>query len=60
MSWNLGEVRLFLWNHGATSPELCVPGLLVLLALGWVIEAVDDRYGSFLMTRTEADHHGVR
>jgi hypothetical protein len=30
------------------------PGRLVLLALGWTIEAVDDRYWSVLMSRDES------
>lgn len=49
------EVRLFMWTHGTSRPDLGLPSLLVLLALGWVIEAIDDRYGSFLVGRSEAN-----
>jgi hypothetical protein len=48
--WTTGEVRLLMWTHGASRPDLRLPGLLVLLALGWAIEAMDDRYGSVLMS----------
>ena len=43
--WPAGRVRLFRWVGVGSSP-----GLLVLLAFGWVIEAVDDRYGSILLS----------
>jgi hypothetical protein len=49
-----GEVRLFMWTHGVSRRDLRLPGLLVLLTLGWSIEAVDDRYGSVLMSREES------
>ncbi len=47
----ISDVRLFLWTHGTARPDLGLPGLLVLLALGWSIDFVDDRYGSLLMRR---------
>jgi hypothetical protein len=47
------EVLLLMWTHGSPRPDLGLPGLLVLLALGWSIEAVDERYGSFLVRRME-------
>jgi hypothetical protein len=43
--WSVGEVRFFR-SAGVRGS----PGLLVLLAFGWVIEAVDDRYGSVLLS----------
>lgn len=51
MTWAVGEARLFRWAHGRSLPGS--PGWLVLLALGWTVEAVDDRYGSVLMCRSE-------
>ena len=46
--WPIGETRVYRWAWGAARP-----GLVVLLALGWTIEAVDDRYGSVLMSQVE-------
>jgi hypothetical protein len=46
----LDDVRLLMWTHGSARPDLGVPGLLVLLALGWGIEAIDHRYCSFLVS----------
>lgn len=45
------DIRLFLWTHGSARPDLGLPGLLVLLALGWAIEAIDHRYYSLLLGR---------
>jgi hypothetical protein len=47
MTWKVGDVRLFRWASSLSRS----PGLLVLLALGWTIEAVDDRYWSVLLCR---------
>jgi len=49
MTWNVGDVRLFRWASLLSRS----PGLLVLLALGWTIEAVDERYHSVLLSRAE-------
>jgi len=40
--------RIFRWVTDASRP-----GWLVLLAQGWVIESIDERYGSILMSREE-------
>lgn len=45
MNWYVGEARSFRWVAGG--------GMLVLLAGGWRIVAVDDRYGSVLMERAD-------
>jgi hypothetical protein len=50
VTWQIGDVRLFR-RASALSRS---PGWLVLLALGWTIEAVDDRYWSVLMSREES------
>ena len=49
MKWKVGDVRIFRWASSLSRS----PGLLVLLALGWTIEAVDERYYSVLLSRTE-------
>lgn len=49
MRWKVGDVRLFRWASSLSRS----PGLLVLLALGWTIEAVDERYHSVLLSRPE-------
>ena len=49
MTWRIGGVRVF----RRTSSLSGSPGWLVLLALGWTIEAVDERYFSVLMSRAE-------
>jgi hypothetical protein len=46
MTWRVDEVRLYRW---ATSGEW-----LVLLALGWRIEFIDERYGTILMSCVES------
>lgn len=51
MTWAVGEARIFRWAYGRSSPGS--PGWLVLLALGWTVEAVDERYWSVLMSRPE-------
>jgi hypothetical protein len=50
VNWLIGDVRVF---RRASSLSRS-PGWLVLLALGWTIEAVDDRYWSVLMSRDES------
>ena len=50
MTWRIGDVRVFRRASSLSSS----PGWLVLLALGWTIEAVDDRYWSVLMSRDES------
>ena len=49
MTWRIGDIRLFR-RASALSRS---PGWLVLLALGWTIEAIDERYYSVLMSRVE-------
>jgi hypothetical protein len=49
VNWRIGDVRVFRRASDLSRP----PGWLVLLALGWTIEAVDDRYWSVLMSREE-------
>ena len=49
MTWRIGGVRVF----RRTSSLSGSPGWLVLLALGWTIEAVDERYFSVLLSRAE-------
>ena len=49
MTWKVGDTRLFRWSSSLSR----APGLLVLLALGWTIEAIDERYYSVLMSRAE-------
>ena len=49
MTWKVGDVRLFQWASSLSRS----PGFLVLLALGWTIEAVDERYQSVLLSRAE-------
>lgn len=49
MTWRVGDVRVFRRTSALSGP----PGWLVLLALGWTIEAVDERYFSVLMSRAE-------
>ena len=49
------DTRLLLWTHGSPRPDLRLPGLLVLLALGWAIEAIDHRYCSLLLAHDVAD-----
>jgi hypothetical protein len=49
MTWQIGDTRLFR-RASALSRS---PGWLVLLALGWTIEAVDERYYSVLLSRAE-------
>jgi hypothetical protein len=49
MTWKVGDTRLFRWASSLSRS----PGLLVLLALGWTIEAVDERYYSVLLNRDE-------
>jgi hypothetical protein len=44
----IGQSRLFRWDHATSHPVL-----LVLLLLGWTIEAFDERYGSVLVSRDE-------
>lgn len=51
MTWLAGEVRLFRRCGRDSSPRL-----LTLLAFGWVIEAVDDRYGSVLISLPICPH----
>ena len=47
MTWKIGDVRVFRWASALSGS----PGWLILLALGWTIEAVDERYWSVLMSR---------
>jgi hypothetical protein len=47
MTWRVGCARTFLWS----SFLLGYPHMLVLLARGWTIEGVDERYGSVLMSQ---------
>jgi hypothetical protein len=49
MTWRIGDVRVF----RRSSSLSCSPGWLVLLALGWTIEEIDERYSSVLMSRAE-------
>jgi hypothetical protein len=49
VTWPIGDVRVFR-RASALSRS---PGWLVLLALGWTIEAVDERYYSVLLSRAE-------
>ena len=49
MTWKVGDVRVF----RRASVLSGSPGWLVLLALGWTIEAIDERYYSVLMSRDE-------
>jgi hypothetical protein len=49
MTWNVGDVRVFRRSSSLSRS----PGWLVLLALGWTIEAIDERYYSVLMSRAE-------
>jgi hypothetical protein len=49
MTWKIGDVRMFRWASSLSRS----PGLLVLLALGWTIETVDERYHSVLLSRPE-------
>ena len=49
MKWKVGDVRLFRWASALSRS----PGLLVLLALGWTIEWIDERYWSVLMSRPD-------
>lgn len=53
MSWQIGAARLFRRTSGLYLPGST--GWLVLLALGWTIEAVDERYWSVLMSREEPE-----
>jgi hypothetical protein len=50
MTWKVGDTRVFRRSSSLSRS----PGWLVLLALGWTIEAVDDRYWSVLMSREES------
>jgi hypothetical protein len=50
MTWRIGDVRVFRQASSLSGS----PAWLVLLALGWTIEAVDDRYWSVLMSRDES------
>lgn len=47
MTPKIGDARRFLWANGLSS----FPDWLFILALGWTIEWVDERYGSALMSR---------
>jgi len=49
MTWKVGDTRLFRWSSSLSRS----PGLVVLLALGWTIETVDERYYSVLLSRDE-------
>jgi hypothetical protein len=49
VNWRIGDVRVFRRSSALSRS----PGWLVLLALGWTIEAVDERYFSILMSRAE-------
>ena len=49
MNWRIGDVRVFRRSSALSRS----PGWLVLLALGWTIEAIDERYYSVLMSRVE-------
>ena len=49
MTWKVGDVRLYRWASSLSRS----PGFLVLVALGWTIEAVDERYHSVLLSRPE-------
>lgn len=51
MTWKIGDVRVFR-RASALSGS---PGWLVLLALGWTIEAIDERYFSVLMSREDVE-----
>ncbi len=50
MTWRDGEVRLYRWASSFSGS----PSWLVLLALGWRFETVDERYGNVLMSRPES------
>jgi len=45
----MSDVRVYRRVSGLSNG----PGWLVLLAMGWTIEAVDERYWSVLMSREE-------
>ena len=47
MTWKVGDTRLFRWSSSLSRS----PGLV--LALGWTIETVDERYYSVLLSRDE-------
>jgi hypothetical protein len=49
VNWRIGDVRVFRRSSDLSRS----PGWLVLLALGWTIEAVDERYYSVLLSRAE-------
>jgi hypothetical protein len=49
MTWMVGDTRVF----RRASDLSRSPGWLVLLALGWTIEAIDERYYSVLLSRAE-------
>jgi hypothetical protein len=49
VTWCIGDVRVFRRASSLSGS----PGWLVLLALGWTIEAIDERYFSVLMSRAE-------
>ncbi len=49
MTWKIGDTRLFRWSSSLSRS----PSLVVLLALGWTIEAVDERYYSVLLSCVE-------
>jgi len=49
VTWRVGSARIFRW----TSSLLGYPRMLVLLARGWEIEAVGERYYSVLLSRPE-------
>lgn len=51
MTWRVGSSRLFRWASSLSGS----PGWLLLLALGWTIEAVDERYFSVLMSREDSE-----
>jgi hypothetical protein len=51
MTWKVGDVRIFRWASSLSGS----PGFLVLVALGWTIEAVDERYFSVLMSRDDSE-----
>ena len=52
MTWRIGDVRVFRRASSLSSS----PGWLVLLALGWTLEWIDERYWSVLMSREESEH----
>ena len=52
MTTQVGETRLFRRATWVSLPGS--PGWLVLLALGWTIEAVDERYWSVLMSHDDS------